>query len=97
MELRKNDKVSINPNIVLREEYDNWAILFDPDSKTALGINPIGVFIWKLMADEYTIGDILHKLEERCENIPDGSFNHLSDFIEDLHKKGLIKRPADQK
>lgn len=90
MILNKDDTCSINPNIVLREEYDNWAILFDPDSNTTLGINPIGVSIWKLMTDKYSIGEILHKLEGQFENIPDDAHSHLTEFIEELYKKGLI-------
>jgi hypothetical protein len=38
-----------NPLIVLREEFDDWAILFDPDTGNAFGLNPTGVFIWKLL------------------------------------------------
>ena len=38
-----------NPLIVLREEFDDWAILFDPDTGSAVGINPVGVAIWKVL------------------------------------------------
>ncbi len=31
-----------NPSVVLREEFDNRAILFDPDTGDAFGINPVG-------------------------------------------------------
>ena len=26
-----NDKPVVNPDLVFREEFDDWAILFDPD------------------------------------------------------------------
>ncbi len=32
---------------VIREEYDDWAILFNPDTSEAYGLNPISVFIFK--------------------------------------------------
>ena len=35
-----NDKLIANPVLVLREEFDDWAILFDPDSGDAHALNP---------------------------------------------------------
>ena len=35
-----------NPLIVLREEFDDWAVLFNPDTGAAAGINSMGVAIW---------------------------------------------------
>ena len=31
-----------NPIVVLREEFDEWAVLYNPNSTAAVGINPIG-------------------------------------------------------
>ena len=36
-----------NPSIVFREEFDDWALLFDPDTGESYGVNPVGAFIWK--------------------------------------------------
>lgn len=44
-----NDKPVANPLIVLHEEFDDWAILFDPDRGNAFGLNPTGIFVWKLL------------------------------------------------
>ena len=54
------DKPIANPLIVLREEFDDWAILFDPDSGDAFGLNPIGVHIWKDEAE----GDLQEFIED---------------------------------
>ena len=35
-----------NPMVVSREEFDDWAILFDPETGKAFGVNPIGTEIW---------------------------------------------------
>jgi len=35
-----------NPMVVFREEFDDWAILFDPETGKAFGVNPIGTEIW---------------------------------------------------
>ena len=35
----QTEKPIANPLIVLREEFDDWAILFDPDTGDAFGLN----------------------------------------------------------
>jgi hypothetical protein len=34
-----------NPMVVSQEEFDYWAILFDPETGKAFGVNPIGTEI----------------------------------------------------
>jgi len=53
-----------NPVIVLREEFDDWAILFDPDSGGAFGLNPTSVYIWKLLDGNRTNEEIVEKVKE---------------------------------
>ncbi len=77
-----------NPTIVLREEFDDWAILFDPDTGNAHGINPVGVFVWKHLDGLHTANQILQKLHESCETVPQDAEKDVNDFIEDLVKRG---------
>ena len=78
-----------NPFIVLREEFDDWAILFDPDMGNAFGINPTGVFIWKLLDGNHSEKDIVEKLREEAEDVPDEAAEHVRVFIEALEMKKL--------
>ncbi|MBI5568490.1 MAG: SynChlorMet cassette protein ScmD [Desulfomonile tiedjei] len=78
-----------NPLLVLREEFDDWAVLFDPDSGEAFGLNPVGVFIWKRLDGLHTEEDILKELTEECEDIPEDAATHVSEFIEDLVSRGF--------
>jgi hypothetical protein len=47
---------------VLREEFDDWAVLFDPDTGHGFGLNPAGVYVWKLLNGERTIDGICKTL-----------------------------------
>ncbi|NTV00789.1 MAG: PqqD family peptide modification chaperone, partial [Methanoregulaceae archaeon] len=47
-----------HPHIVLREEFDDWGLLFDPDQGIAYGINPVGIFIWKQLDGKHTPEEI---------------------------------------
>jgi SynChlorMet cassette protein ScmD len=89
MPLNENDIIAVNPSIVLREEYDDWAILFDPDSNKTLGINPMGVYMWKRLNGRHTIREIIDELPENYEDISSEAITHLTDFIEDLIKRGF--------
>lgn len=85
----EDKKAIANPLVVLREEFDDWAILFDPDTGNAFGLNPIGVFIWKHLDGRHTVEDILRKLREKAEDMPDEAEDHLTEFILDLVEHGL--------
>ncbi len=87
--ITNTDKPVANPVAVLREEFDDWAVLFDPDSGNAFGLNPVGVFIWKRLDGHHTTGDILKELCEHCRDVPDDAEGHIKAFVKDLVDKGL--------
>jgi SynChlorMet cassette protein ScmD len=83
------DKPVAKPSVVLREEFDDWAILFDPETGNAFGINPVGVLVWKRLDGNHSIQDIVKELNDTCEGVPEGAEEHLSNLIKDLVEKGL--------
>ncbi|MEJ2363925.1 MAG: SynChlorMet cassette protein ScmD [Deltaproteobacteria bacterium] len=83
------EKPVANPLIVLREEFDDWAILFDPDTGDAFGVNPIGVRIWKRLDGKHSVEDILKDLQDGYEDVPNEAESDLEEFIEGLVQRGL--------
>ncbi len=79
-----------NRQIVLREEFDDWALLFDPDSGEAFGLNPVAVFIWKRLDGSQTLASILEDLKERCEDVPADAGLHLEEFIKEMANRGFV-------
>jgi len=84
----EESKPIANQTIVLREEFDDWAILFDPDTSDAYGLNPVSVFIWKCLDGNNTMADIVRKLGKECEDMPDDAKNHVKTFLGELVEKG---------
>lgn len=84
-----NKPVVANPNVVLREEFDDWAILFDPDTGNAFGLNPVSVCIWKLLDGKHSQEDILKNVHETCEDVPQEAEEHIKGFVQELVEKGL--------
>ncbi len=86
----KDSKMPIeNPMVVLREEFDDWAVLFDPDSGEAYGLNPVSVFIWKHLDGKSTLENIADDLGKECEDMPDDAMEYIKNFIDDLVEKGF--------
>jgi SynChlorMet cassette protein ScmD len=81
----QTEKPIANPLIVLREEFDDWAVLFDPDSGDAFGLK----HIWKRLDGNHSVKDILKDMQEGYENVPDEAEGDLQEFIEDLVQRGL--------
>ncbi|HPZ07595.1 MAG TPA: SynChlorMet cassette protein ScmD [Candidatus Eremiobacteraeota bacterium] len=84
-----NDKPVANPLIVLRVEFDDWAILFDPDTGDGFSINPTGVFIWKRLDGNHSIQDIVEELKKECNEVPEEVEKDCNEFLEELVKRGL--------
>jgi len=84
-----SDNVKTNPSIVLREEYENEAMLFNPDTGDTYELNPTGVMIWKRLDGWHTVDQIQREIEEKFENVPDSATQHIKAFILELVKKGF--------
>jgi SynChlorMet cassette protein ScmD len=87
--MANENKPIANPLVVLREEFDDWAILFDPDTGNAFGLNPVGVFTWKLLDGNHTVEDIQKELRANAEDVPEEARDHLKEFVDDLVGQGL--------
>ncbi|MCJ7443229.1 MAG: SynChlorMet cassette protein ScmD [Methanotrichaceae archaeon] len=79
-----------NPMIVLREEFDDWGLLFDPDNGNVTAINPVGVSVWRLLDGKRGIEDIVLEIKKRYSDVPDKASKEVETFIEDLADRGLI-------
>jgi SynChlorMet cassette protein ScmD len=84
-----DQKPIANPQIVLREEFDDWAVLFDPKTADAFGVNPVSVFIWKRLNGQNTIADIVADVRQNCEDAPPDVEAHVNEFIQSLVDKGM--------
>jgi SynChlorMet cassette protein ScmD len=87
--VKNDEKPIVNPLVVLREEFDDWAVLFDPDSGNAFGLSPTGVYVWKLLDGKHTVDDLLEDIRHHADNIPEGISDHIGAFVDALVKQGL--------
>lgn len=84
--------IKINPSAVFREEFDNSAILFNPDNGDIFSLNATGKVIWKALAEGCADeAAVLRKLAEACDApLPEGAENDVKEFIAALKEKGFV-------
>lgn len=87
--MEKSKRPVANSLVVLREEFDDWAVLFDPDTGSGFGVNPVGVFVWKRLDGRHSVEDILKELRHQCEDVPDEAEQDVRHFVQALVERGL--------
>jgi SynChlorMet cassette protein ScmD len=85
----QTDKPLANPVVVLREEFDDWAVLFNPDTAYAAGTNPVGVAVWKLLDGKKSLLEIVAEIKDRFGDAPAAIGDEISAFVERLYENGF--------
>ena len=91
------DRPVANPIVVLREEFDDWAVLFNPDTADAMGTNPVGVAVWKLLDGKRSIEEIGSMIHQRFEDTPDAAVEEIVGFINRLAINGFVGLELERK
>ena len=79
-----------NPIVVLRKEFDDWAVLFNPDTAEAVGVNPLGVAIWEMLDGRKSVADIAVQIKQDFADVPGSAAQEIQSFIDDLAKRGFV-------
>ena len=85
----RGEKPVANPFVVLREEFDDWAVLFNPDSGRGFGVSPTGVYLWKFLDGEHTIDEMLTALRRDALDVPEDIHHDVGAFVDALVAEGL--------
>ena len=93
--MKDGDKPIANPFVILREEFDDWAILFNSDTGRGFGLSPTGVYAWKLLDGEHTIQEMLKVLHRDFQEVPQEASTHIEAFVEELTLNGLVTSEAE--
>jgi SynChlorMet cassette protein ScmD len=95
--MNQTEKPIANPIVVLREEFDDWAVLFNPDTAYAVGTNPIGVAIWKLMDGRRSIEEIVAIIKNSFDDTPDTACKEIHAFVDKLAENGFAGLEMENK
>ncbi len=83
-----------NPDVVLREEDEDGALLFNPDTSEVRVLNATGLFIWR-MCDGVSEQDLVSALSGAFDSVPPGRVGEdVGRFVSDLLAAGFVGRAA---
>lgn len=88
--MNPTDRPIANPVVVLREEFDDWAVLFNPDTADAVGTNPVGVAVWKRLDGKRSLGEIVSEIRNGFEGVPEAALEEITAFVDKLSESGFV-------
>ncbi|MCX7982009.1 MAG: PqqD family peptide modification chaperone [Syntrophales bacterium] len=86
-----------NANLVLREEFDDWAVLFDPDTGHTYALNPVAVIVWKHLTGTNSEEDIIRIVAKEVESLPPEAKEQISSFLTALQTLNLVENVEREK
>lgn len=93
----QNGKILLvrNPDVVLREEDPDGALLFNPDTNQIRVINSTGLFIWKHCDGKKDLPEIVSSLKKSFESVPAAEVEgQVKTFVDDMRANGFLGIPG---
>jgi hypothetical protein len=87
-----------NPDVVLREEDEDGALLFNPDTNQVRVLNATAVFLWHLCDGTKGVPDMVAALKTQFEGAPEKEAeDHVKSFMDDMTANGFIGVAEEEK
>jgi SynChlorMet cassette protein ScmD len=88
--MKVNSQPIADPSVVFRQEFEDWAVLFDPDSGMTHGLDFVGISIWECLDGRHTVDAILAKIRTDCHGVPYDAKEHIENFLLQLKELGYV-------
>ena len=82
--------LAVNPNLVLRIEDDDCALLFDPDRGSVQMLNQTAVAIWQNIDGQRSLRQIIEGLHDQYEGMDAAANQQIIALVNGLLKLGAI-------
>jgi SynChlorMet cassette protein ScmD len=86
-----------NPVVVLREEFDDWAVLYNPDTAQAVGLSPTAVAVWKLIDGRRDVETIVAEVTAGYSDVPDTAGDEVRELLAGFQRNGFVGVPDDDR
>ena len=91
--LKDDVKYLKNPDVVVKEEDDGCALLFNPDNDQVRVLNRTGFYIWNLCQGSLGVASMASRVQEGFEPVPDQDvMKDVQGFLDAMAQAGLIGR-----
>ena len=89
--MQPTDQPIADPQVVLRDDFAGWAVLFHPLTGEAAGIGPVGLVIWKLLDGQRTLAEVAAQVQAQCADAPSTILADTLAFVDDLQRRLLVR------
>lgn len=80
-----------NPDVNIREEDEDGALLFNPDMDQVQLVSKTGFYIWKLCAKEHSVTDIVNAFKNDYDEVPEQEvIADVEEFINKMAGAGFL-------
>jgi len=80
-----------NPDVSLREEDEEGALLFNPDTNQVKVLNNTAICIWKLCNGQNNIQFFIETIKGEFDQVPDDLIaQHIQNYLDELMESGFI-------
>jgi hypothetical protein len=80
-----------NPDANLREEDEDGALLFNPDTDRVQLLSKTGLYIWKLCAEARTVNEIINAFKADFDEVPEDEVKtDVEEFLKQMVDNGFI-------
>jgi hypothetical protein len=84
-------RIRRNPEVVSRSLAEGQGgVLLHLVSGQYHGVNPIGLAIWDLIAQEPTVHEVVEALRDRVEDPPPDLERDVIEFLTEVHERDLV-------
>lgn len=88
-----------NPDVNLREEDEEGALLFNPDTDRVQLLNRTGFFIWSLCREIQSFKSIIDAFHDEFDDVPEDEVKtDVKDFLDRMIESGfigIVEEPAE--
>lgn len=85
-----DSRLAVNPNLVLRIEDDDCALLFDPDNGRVQMMNSTAVEVWKQLDGKRSLQEVIDNLQDLYEDVDESATGEVLALVETLTGLGAV-------
>ena len=94
----KSSRYMKNPDVVVREEDEDGALIFNPDTDQIRVLNPTGFFIYQLCDGSNDLNGMILAVKNTFKDVPDDQVSgQVEEYIDDMLSSGFIGTIEEQK
>jgi hypothetical protein len=89
--MKQQSEYLVNPDVVLREEDPDGALLFNPDTNSVKVLNTSGLFIWKLCRAKQTQSSLISAIKDQFQDVPEQQVEaDVRNFLTQMTESGFL-------